>query len=75
MSSHGDPSIVVMPPFCRGRGGVEPLIKFSKRRGLTGPQRLEGGCWERGGDFFQVGLQFSHKNKLKSEIFNDKKSL
>ena len=22
--------------------------------GLTGPYLLEGGCWERGGDFFQV---------------------
>ena len=41
---------------------------------LTGPQLLEGGCWERGGDSFfwrGGGLQFSHKNKLKSEIFND----
>ena len=42
--------------------------------GLTGPKLLEGDCWEKGGDFFQ-GVQFSHKNKLKSEIFNDKKSL
>ena len=23
--------------------------------GLTGPQLLEGGCWKRGGDFFQGG--------------------
>ena len=40
-------------------------------RGVVEPltKFLEGGCWERG------GLQFSHKNKLKSEIFNDKKSL
>ena len=22
---------------------------------MTGPQLLEGGCWERGGDFFQMG--------------------
>ena len=44
--------------------------------GLTGHQPLEGGCWERGSDFFQGGgVQFSHKNKLKSEIFNDKKIL
>ena len=43
--------------------------------GLTGPQLLVRGCWERGSDFFQGGLQFSHKNKLESEIFNDKKSL
>ena len=53
------------PPFLQG-GGVEPP---------TRPQLLEGGCWERGGDFFQgEGVQLSH-NKLKSEIFNDKNSL
>ena len=28
--------------------------------GLTGHQLLEGGCWERGGDFFR-GFQFSNK--------------
>ena len=33
-----------------------------------------GGWWEKGGDLFQ-GLQFLHINKLKSEIFNDKKGL
>ena len=26
-----------------------------KKVGLTGPQLLEQGCWERGGDFFQGG--------------------
>ena len=63
------------PPFCRR--GVEPPTKFSKREGLTGPQLLEVGCWERGGDFFQGGggCSFHIKNKLKSEIFKDKKSL
>ena len=39
-----------------------------KGGGLTGPQLLEGVAGKE-------GLQFSHKNKLKSEIFNDKKSL
>ena len=65
--------IVGTPPlFARG---VEPPTEFSKRgEGFTGPQLSEGGCWERGGDFFQGGCNF-HKNKLKSEIFNDKKSL
>ena len=53
-------------PFLLG-GRVEPPTKFSKRGGLAGPQLLEGGCWEREGDF-REGLQFSHK-KLKSEIF------
>ena len=51
------------PPLLYGRGGG----------GLTGPQFLEGGCWERGGDFFQGGCNFYIKDKLKSEIFNDKK--
>ena len=37
-------------------------------------QFLEKGSWEREGDFFQGELQFYIKNKLKSEIFNDKKS-
>ena len=39
------------------------------------PQLLEGVAGKEGGDFFQEGLQFSHKNKLKFEILNDKKSL
>ena len=52
---------VYPPPFLQGGGG-----------GLTGPQILEGAAWKEGGDFFQ-GVQLSHK--LKSEIFNDKKSL
>ena len=46
-----------------------------KKGGLTGPQFLEGGCWERGGLLGGGALQFSDKNKLKSEIFNDKISL
>ena len=41
------------PPPSAGGWGVEPPTKFSKRAGLTGPQLLEGGYWERGGDFFQ----------------------
>ena len=44
-----------------------------------GSQFLEGegggGSWERGGDFFQGGCSFYTKNKLKSQIFHDKKSL
>ena len=42
------------PPSAGGRG-AEPPTKFSKMGGLTGPQLLEGGCWERGGDLFQGG--------------------
>ena len=34
--------------------GAESLAKgFREREGLTGHQFLEGGCWERGGDFFR----------------------
>ena len=35
-------------PLSAGGGG-EPATKFSKSGDLTGPQILEGGCWERGG--------------------------
>ena len=50
-----------------------PPIKFQKG-GLTRPQLLDRGCREKGVIFFRGGLQVSHKNKLKSEILNDKKS-
>ena len=43
---------------------------FFKKGGLTGCQFLGGLLGMRGGGRFQVLL----KNKLKSEIFNDKKS-
>ena len=54
------------PNFQKGEGGLNRILIF-----------LEGGCWERRGDFFQGGggVQFYIKNKLKSEIFNDEKSL
>ena len=52
-------------------GGFKPT-KFSKTGGggLTGPQLLEGDCWERWGHFFPEGCNFY----IKSEIFNGKKS-
>ena len=59
------PNKLVVPKVKGGGGGG----------GLTGPQLLEGGCWERGGDFFGGDFNFHTKNKLKSEIFNDKKGL
>ena len=49
------------PPLFFLLGRVEPPTKFSKRGGLTGPQFLEGGCWERGEWLFSGRLQFSHK--------------
>ena len=63
------------PPFCwgGGEGGVNLLPNFQKGGSLTGPQFLEGVCWERGGWLFSEGVKFFDKNKLKSEIFNDKK--
>ena len=42
---------------------------------MTGPQLLEGVAGKEGVTLIRQGLQFSHKNKLKSEILNDKKSL
>ena len=64
-------------PFLLGvGGGVNLQPNFQPRGGgLAGPQLLERCCWERGGDFIQRGLQFLHKNKSKSEIFNGKKRL
>ena len=51
--------------------------QFSKKEGgLIGTQTLEGVGWERGGWLYSRGrVQFSHKNKSKSELFNAKRSL
>ena len=44
----------VHPPPPPGFGGwFESPTKFSKKGDLTGSQFLEGGCWKRGGEFFQ----------------------
>ena len=61
-----------LPPFC---WGVEPPTQFSERRGLGRASIFRGGCWETVGDFFQGPCNVYMKKKLKSEIFNDKKSL
>ena len=50
-----------------------PLLSAGGGGGFNGISILEGGCWERGSDFFQKGYNFYIKNKLKSEIFKDKK--
>ena len=64
----------VHPRFCwRGGGGVDESTTKVSKRGLTGSPLspfLEGGCWKWRGDFFS----FYTKNKLKSEILNDKKN-
>ena len=45
-----------------GGGGWTSNQIFKKGGGgLTGPQLLEGGCWERGVWIFSGGLQFSQK--------------
>ena len=38
------------PPLSAGRGWASNQI--FKKGGLTGPQPLEGGCWERGAWLF-----------------------
>ena len=62
-----------------GEGGWASDQIFKKGEGgFTGSQFLEGGCWKRGGWLFLGegrGCSFYTKNKLKSEIFNKKKSL
>ena len=40
------------PPTAGGGGGGLNLLKnWQKGEGLTGPQMLGRGCWERGGEF------------------------
>ena len=57
-------------------GRVEPPTRFSKKKG-GGGWSLTGSQFDililRGFIFFRRGCSFDIKNKLKSEIFNDKK--
>ena len=54
---------------------VEPPTKFPKW-GLDKTSAFRGGLLrKRRMSFFRGGCNFHVKNKLKSEIFNDKKSL
>ena len=79
-----DPSIVRTPPYptpprplSAGGGGLNLQLNFQKGC-LIGPQLLEGIAGKEGMPFFRGGREdcnFHIKNKLKSEIFNDKKSL
>ena len=55
----------VHSPLSAGGGVGGGWTKFSKRGGLTGPQLLKGVAGNKG----------VSENKLKSEIFDDKKSL
>ena len=67
---------VTPPPHPLPVGGIEPHTKFSKRAegGLTESQFLEGAARKEGMNFFGEDCSFYIK-KLKSETFNDKKSL
>ena len=55
------------PPFRRGEGVERPTI-FSLKECLTGPQLLEGVAGKKGVNLIRPGFQFSHKNKLESDI-------
>ena len=66
-------------PFLLGRG-VNLQPNFQKGKWLDKTSTFRGGYWERRGDFFRGGgggggCNSYIKSKLKSEIFDDKKSL
>ena len=66
-------TIVCTPSFSAGEG---VHIFKKKGGGLTEPQFLEEGYWEKGRwPYSGGGCSFYIKNKLKPEIFNDKESL
>ena len=62
------------PPYSAGgEGGVERPTKVSKRW-LDRTSTFKGGLLsKRRVTLFRVGCNFHIKNKIKSEIFNDKK--
>ena len=54
--------VVVVVFFGGGGGGVEPPIKSSKMERLGRTSTFRGGCWEKGGEFFQERrLRFLHE--------------
>ena len=66
----------VYPSPLSAVGGVSwASNQIFKKEGLTGPQVLEGAAGKEGMTFFSGGCNFHIKNKLKSEIFKDKKGL
>ena len=70
-------SVHPSPPFLLGEwGGVWACYETFKKGWLDRTTIFRGGLLgKRGVTFFQGGCIFSIKNKLKSEIFNYKKSL
>ena len=72
------PPIKCTPTFCLGGGGLILYQIFKKGEGLIGSQFREGFTRKEEGDFFQEweeegSCSFFMKNKLKPEIFNNKK--
>ena len=64
----------ISPSFLLGGGELDLLPNF-QTGGLNRTSTLRGGCWKRGITFFMGSCNFYKKTKLKSEIFNGKKSL
>ena len=57
--------VCTSPPFCWGNGGCGASYQiFINEGGLKGSQFVDGGCWEKGVDFFQGGLQILQKKNL-----------
>ena len=67
----------LLPLFAGVGGGVGLSLQSNfQKGGLDRTSTFRGGLLGKGGDFFREGeVQLTHKNKLKSDIFNDKKSL
>ena len=63
---------LLSPPLSDGE--VEPPTNFLKKEGLTGSQFLEGGAGKDRVTFIEGACNFYTKHKLKSQIFNNKKS-
>ena len=66
-------SCIVCTPFSAEKVESRSNFKKGEGMGLTESQFLEGDFWERGGGFFHRSCSFYIKNKLKSEIYIDKK--
>ena len=67
--------ILCTPPLSAG-GALSLQSNFQKGRGLDRTSTFRRGLLgKRGATFFRGGCNFHIKNKLKFEIFNDKKSV
>ena len=64
-----------LDPLSAGGLSLRPNFQKGGGGGLTDNNFLKRVAGKEVGDFLQGGCIFRIKNKLKSEIFNDKKSL